>query len=218
VTALTLAGVYLLVALGSGGDPDGSETFAPIGGGDVPVTAAPGGTPSSAASEPAAASTPSAAAAQPQARATPRAEKKASPPASAAKRSGDETFSVVLPAGWRQHPAPEGDIAFRPASARASVLAIVQPDTGAGPDLLAVGAATYLARRPQPGAVVSRIEPRPLGDMQAVARAVGPTETRTAYVAIARGRAYMLIASRREKATAAERRQAEDVVRSFRAR
>jgi hypothetical protein len=197
---LTAGAVYLVVALSSEGDRGDSAPFPPSGA-DVPLTTSPGGD-AAVAPDPA-----------------PAAEAEPAPPAEPApapeaRRVGDGTFTVALPPGWRRLPGPPQGLRFEPPGGRAAVVVLSGPrDTLSG---LARQGAAFMSERLPPGGGVSYLPAERGREPVAVARAEGGGETRTAYVARAPDRGFVLVSGHADGAPAAARRQAQRVVRSFR--
>jgi hypothetical protein len=205
LTALALGGAYLLVALGTGGDPTSSDTGAPVGGPDLPLQADQEQVPPSAADTGSLAD-------------GARTLEEGSEGADAEPFTGPNgQYELTLPSGWTKETTQRGSVALSSADEQTAVLIRTNsgPDQGVGE--LADQAAQQLAQRAV-GASVTRIPSRSEGELLAVAKVSRKGEVSTAYIAEAGGVQYLVIASRAVEASALARLEQRGVITSFRSR
>ena len=199
MAALSLAGGYVVIALSTGGEQTSSDTPA-LGGGNIPLQAAPPGEAETGTVADGAR--------------TLESFEGGGPDAAPVTGAGG-SFEVTLPPGWEQGSTDEGSDLFQTAGGHARVLVRVEHDKVAGVGELADRGAAFLALRLPAGAKVARIPSRSEGALLAVARATGGDEVQTAYVAEADGAQYLVVSSYDDDASSMERLQAEGIVRSF---
>jgi hypothetical protein len=204
LAALALGGAYVLIALGTGGDPTSSSTGPPVGGPELPLQADQSSQAPASAAE---AGSPADSA---------RSLEDDGTGADAQPFAGpDGSYELTLPPGWTRETTERGSVALSSADQRAAVLIRTDrgPDRGVGE--LADQASRLLADR-APGAEVTRIPSRSEGELLAVAKVSDEGRVSTAYIAETGGVRYLVIGSRAVDASSLVRLEQRGVISSFR--